>query len=202
MEKITTLFWDIGGVILTNGWDFPSRKKAAQKFGFDFDEFETEHMEVEGAFETGRLNLDEYLNKTLFLQARPFNKDEVKEFMFSLPEPNLPTIEIVKRFASSRRYLLAAINNESLELNLYRIEKFHLRDYFTGFFSSCFLNMRKPSQEIYDKALQITQRNPSECVFIDDREENLVQARALGMITIHYENSHQLSRELQLRLDV
>jgi len=202
MRKITTLFWDIGGVVLTNGWDYPLRKRAAQKFGFDSDEFEAKHTESEEAFETWKINLDEYLKRTLFFQARPFNKEEFKTFMFSLCEPHPYTIEIVQQLAYSRRYLMVAINNESLELNLYRIEKFHLRDYFTSFLSSCFLNVRKPSREIYDKALQITQRNPAECILIDDRKQNLEPAQALDIATIHYENSDQLHRELQLKLEV
>jgi putative hydrolase of the HAD superfamily len=200
MQTITTLFCDVGGVILTNGWDFPSRRKAAQKFGFDLDDFEARHARFEEDLETGRISLDEYIEESLFFKPRSFKAQELKAFMFSLSEENSPAMAILSRLKNSQRYQMAALNNESLELNLYRIEKFHLREYFSNFFSSSFLGLRKPGREIYDKVLQITQREPAECLFIDDRMQNLEQAEVLGISTIHYQNAGQLQQELQLRL--
>ena len=104
---------------------------------------------------------------------------------------------IVQRLARSGKYLMATLNNESLELNLHRIEKFQLRDYFAAFFSSCFLGVKKPERAIYRLASQITQRNPDECLFIDDRVLNLECAQSLGMRTIHFRNAAKLTQELQ-----
>jgi len=196
MSEITTLFWDVGGVLLSNGWDHVSRRKAAKKFGLDFDDFEVRHAEVFPPFEMGQISLDEYLKCTLCDRNQPTFLEEFKAFMFAQTQPKSESISFVEHLAKSGKYLMATINNEPWELNSYRINRFHLRDYFSAFFSSCFLGLRKPTREIYRKALGITQRTPEECVFIDDRVLNVESAQTLGLKTIHYQNSTQLHKEL------
>jgi putative hydrolase of the HAD superfamily len=198
MAKISALFWDVGGVLLSNGWDKPSRRKAVEKFGLDWEEFEDRHELVVTAFETGQIGLKEYLERTVFYRPRAFTQQDFKDFLFSLSEPCSESLDILARLAQSKVYLLAALNNESLDLNLYRINRFGLRNYFDVFFSSCFLGVKKPDEAIYRLALQITQRPPEECLFIDDRALNLECARnCVGMRTIHFHDPAQLQRELQ-----
>lgn len=201
MAVITTLFWDVGGVLLTNGWPTESRQQAAAHFGFDWEDFEARHESVVGAFETGQMGLDEYLERTLFYASRSFTRSEFRNFMLDQSKPQPETLALAAQLAQSKSYLPCTLNNESLDLNLYRIRKFELRRYFTAFFSSCFLGLRKPDAAIYRKALQITQRAPEECLFIDDRPENIESAAALGMGTILYQSSLYLRRELS-RFDV
>jgi len=197
MAQITTLFWDVGGVLLTNGWDKASRRKACDKFALDWEEFEGRHELVVSAFEKGQLGLDPYLERTVFYRPRAFSKQDFKEFMFAQSQPRPETLAIVEHLAQSKNYLLATLNNESLELNVYRISRFGLRSYFAVFFSSCFLGAKKPDEAIYRMALQLTQRAPEECVFIDDRELNVECARHfVGMHAIHYQGPDQLVREL------
>ncbi len=197
MAEITTLFWDIGGVILTNGWDRATRDRAAQEFGLDREDFEDRHEPINPAFEMGQVGLDEYLERTVFCHPRAFRPEQFKAFMFAQSQANPETRTLVERLARSERYLMATINNEGLELNLYRIEKFDLRRDFAAFFSSCFVGERKPDAAIYRFALQVTQRKPEECVFIDDRPLNLECARRLGLRTIHYRSAGQLQEELR-----
>ncbi len=196
MPPVNTLFWDNGGVILTNGWDRGSRKAAVEKFHLDWVDFEDRHELMLHAFECGQASLDDYLRRTVFYRDRPFTTEDFKRFMFdqsqAFPEP----LEFLGQLAGARRYMLATLNNESLEINDYRIHKFHLRDYFEAFFSSCYLGVRKPDRGIYSLALKITQRNPEECVLIDDRSLNLECARELGMHTIQFKNLAQLRDDL------
>lgn len=192
MAEVTTLFWDNGGVILTNGWDRGSRHKAVEKFGLDWAEFEDRHELMLNAFECGEAGLDEYLRRTVFYRERPFAPEEFKAFMFDQSQPINDALEVLGRVARTRRYQMATLNNESAEINEYRIKKFHLRDYFDAFFSSCYLGVRKPDRGIYTRALQIAQRDPAECVLIDDRGLNLECARELGMMTIQFQNAQQL----------
>jgi len=196
MAKVSTLFWDNGGVILTNGWDRGSRRAAVEKFHLDLADFEDRHELMLNAFECGGASLDEYLQRTVFYRDRPFTKEEFRQFMFeqsqAVPEP----LAFLGELARTRRYMMAALNNESLEINNYRIRTFHLRDYFEAFFSSCYLGVRKPDRGIYSLALKITQRDPAECVLIDDRGLNLECAREMGMHTIQFVNHAQLRREL------
>ncbi len=197
MSKVTALFWDVGGVLLNNGWDKSARQKAVDKFDLDRQEFEDRHELIVTAFETGQIGLKEYLEKTVFYRPRAFSEQEFKDFLFSLSQPCSETLGIVERLAQSRKYFLATLNNESLDLNLYRINRFGLRNHFAVFFSSCFLGVKKPDEAVYRLALQMTQRVPEECVFIDDRALNLECARNfVGMRTVHFQNPDRLRRDL------
>ena len=78
----TTLFLDIGGVILSNGWDHQLREKAAKKFGLDFMEMNQRHALTFDTYEIGKITLDEYLNRVVFYVSRSFSHEDFKEFMF------------------------------------------------------------------------------------------------------------------------
>ncbi len=195
-ENVTTLFWDNGGVILTNGWDRDSRKKAVEKFHLDWADFEDRHELMLNAFEEGKATLDEYLRRTIFYRERPFSVNDFKQFMFDQSQPMPESLNFIGKLARARRYAMVSLNNESLEINEYRVHKFHLRDYFEVFLSSCYLGVRKPTPAIYKLALRIMQCEPSECVMIDDRALNLEFAKEQGMRTIQFQNVMQLRNDL------
>ena len=197
MCEITTLFWDIGGVIITNGWDTTARRRAAEVFHLDWEDFQDRHELSFPAFDSGLISLDEYLNRTLFCRPRPFTREEFVAFMFAQSKEYPESRALLEQAARLGKYFIGAINNEPLELNEYRIKTFHLRRDFQVFFSSCYLHTRKPEEMIYRIALEVTQRSAEECVFIDDRQLNLENPRKLGMKTIHYQNAEQLRVELK-----
>jgi putative hydrolase of the HAD superfamily len=196
LAEITTLFWDIGGVVLTNGWDRGSRKEAAAAFHLDVEEFQDRHDLSFPAFDCGQITLNEYLDRTLFYRPRSFTREEFIAFMFAQSKECPDTRAILDRVSSSRKYFVGAINNEPLELNQFRIEAFDLRRNFLVFFSSCYVRSRKPEELIFRVALEVTQRRPEQCLFIDDRPLNLESPRRLGMNTIHHQNAQQLRSEL------
>jgi len=197
LPKITTLFWDIGGVILTNGWDTRSRREAAETFRLDWEEFQDRHDLSFPAFDSGNISLNEYLDRTLFYRPRGFTREEFTAFMFAQSKEYPESRAVLDAVARTGQYFIGAINNEPLELNEYRIEAFRLRRDFQVFFSSCYLHARKPEEMIFRIALEVTQRPAQECVFIDDRPLNLENPRRLSMNTIHYESAPQLRQELQ-----
>ncbi len=196
MSDVTALFWDVGGVILSNGWDRAARAAAAKKFGLDWEDFQDRHELVSPAFETGRITLDTYLQRTVFYRKRTFTPADFIDFIFSQSTEQPESRAVLSAVAATGKYLLATINNEPLELNERRIKQFKLRNEFQAFFSSCYLGLRKPEEKIYRVALEVTQRSPDECVFIDDRELNLECARQLHMRTIHFQNAAQLRQDL------
>jgi putative hydrolase of the HAD superfamily len=196
MTEIKALFWDNGGVFLTNGWDRNSRRAAVEKFHLDWNDFEDRHELMLDAFETGRATLDDYLHRTVFYRERPFSSDDFKAFMFAQSQPYAEPLAFLGQIARSRRFLMASLNNESREINEYRIDKFALRDYFEAFFSSCYLGVRKPDPGIYKLALKITQQKPADCILIDDRGLNLEVAREVGIHTILFKNLAQLRNDL------
>lgn len=196
MPDVTALFWDVGGVILSNGWDRAARAKAAEKFGLDWEEFQDRHELASPAFETGQITLDMYLERIVFYRKRAFTREEFTQFIFAQSEEFPESRAVLSGVAASGKYMLATINNEALELNEWRIREFHLRREFKAFFSSCFVGIRKPDEGIYKIALEVTQRQPEECLFIDDRELNLECAQKLRMRTVHFQDVAQLRREL------
>ncbi|MBI3667172.1 MAG: HAD family phosphatase [Acidobacteria bacterium] len=198
MLEPTALFWDVGGVLLSNGWDRAARRRAIDQFRLDREEFEDRHELVVSAFEKGQLGLEDYLKRTVFYEPRAFTRQQFEEFLFAQSKPDPETLNIVDRLARSRKYLLATLNNESQELNEYRISHFGLRTYFMVFFSSCYLGVRKPDEAIYRLALHLTGRTPEECLFIDDRALNVECAQRCGMRTIHFHDPVQLLQDLRL----
>lgn len=197
MSQISAIFWDVGGVLLSNAWDRSQREAALEHFKLDEEEFADRHELVASSFERGQIGIDEYLDRTVFYRARPFSKEEFKDYMLALSQPNDGVLSLAKTIAGSGKYLMGTINNESRELNLYRIEKFGLRSIFSLFISSCFVGFRKPERDIYRLALETTQKRPEECCFIDDRALNLEVAKRLGMHTIKMESAGLLRVELQ-----
>jgi len=203
MARITTLFWDIGGVVLTNGWDRKSRKEAGEAFHLDWEDFQDRHELSFPAFDAGQLSLNDYLDRTLFYRPRKFTREEFTAFMFAQSKEYPAVRAILDQCVAATRYFVGAINNEPLELNQYRIEAFNLRRSFQVFFSSCYIHSRKPEEGIFRVALAVTQRKPEECVFIDDRPLNLEAPRRLGMSVIHHQSPDQLRAELRnLRVEV
>ena len=193
MPEITTLFFDVGGVFLTNGWGHESRAKAAMHFSYDYDSVERRHQPLFEEFDCGSLSLDEYLDQVIFFEERAFSKEDFIQFMKQQSQPYESSLDVLQRLASTGRYLLFTINNESFALNQYRIKTFGLDQYFTAFLSSCYLGVTKPNRKIFQKALWITQRKGEECLFIDDREENVTAAQACRMHGIHLKDHSQLS---------
>ena len=201
MTVINQLFFDIGGVLGSNGWDREQRAEAVARFGLDAEDFQYRHEETVGAFESGQISLDEYLDVTVFWRERDFSRDEFKTFMFSLSTPSPESLDVVRRLRQNirgrpQRVRLATLNNESRELNEHRIRIFGLCELFDVFFSSCWLGVRKPTRQIYEHVLGMTQANPASSVFVDDREQNLAPARALGMKTILYTSADALASAL------
>src|ERR1041385_2602067 len=143
------------------------------------------------------MSLDEYLTRAVFYRPRSFTRAEFRDFIFAQSQPHTDAIEIARRLAAAQTHFMATINNEILELNDYRIEKFGLRSIFPIFFSSCFLGIRKPDLAIYQMALQVAQRKAEEGLFIDDREVNLECPRELGFQTILYQDASQLRSALE-----
>ena len=196
MPAISAIFWDVGGVLLTNAWDHTERTRALVHFHLDEKEFHDRHEMVVSAFERGKITLDEYLDRTIFYRTRPFTRDAFREFMFSLSQPFAEVLDFARALSDSGKYFMGTINNESRELNDYRIETYGLRRIFRLFISSCFVGLRKPEIDIYRLALETTQIRAEECCFVDDRELNLEGAVKLGIHTIEMKTLEQLRKEL------
>ncbi len=184
--RITTLFLDIGGVLLTNGWDRNARRRGAEKFGLDYDEMDERHHLTFDTYEEGKLSLEAYLNRVVFYEKRPFSPEDFKTFMFNQSQPIPKMLELMQGLKKKYRLEVGAISNEGRELTVFRIKKFNLKSFINFFVSSCFVHFRKPDEDMYRIALDIAQASPERSVYIDDRAMFVEVARSLGINGIHH----------------
>ena len=202
-SQITTLFLDIGGVLLTNGWDHNCRRRAAEIFELDYDEMSERHHLTFDTYEEGKLSLDEYLKRVVFYQDRSFSQEEFKKFMFAQSKPYPEMIKLIRGLKTQYGLRVAAVSNEGRELTLYRVRQFELSTFMDFFVSSCFVHYRKPDEDIYSIALDISQAHSEQVVYIDDRGMFVEVARELGITgIIHsgYEATRRSLEELGLTL--
>ncbi len=183
---ITTLFLDIGGVLLTNGWDRAARQQAAEAFHLDHADVEERHHLTYDTYEEGKLSLDDYLQRVVFCQSRPFSSDEFKAFMLSRSQPIPAMIDLVRSLKARYRLKTIAVSNEGREMNAYRIRQFELDRLIDTFVSSCFVHYRKPDPDMYRIALDISQSSPAEVAYIDDRPLFVEVSNSLGIHGIQH----------------
>jgi len=194
--KITTLFLDIGGVLLTNGWGRDSRRQAAEKFQLDFTDMDERHHLTFDTYEQGKLNLDDYLDRVVFHEQRPFSREDFKAFLFSRSQAYPEMIELVKKLKSRFGLKTVAVNNEGRELSLYRIQQFSLDTFIDFFVSSCFVHFRKPDADIYRMALDVAHAAPERTLYIDDRSLFVEVARGLGIPGVHHQSIETTQQKL------
>ncbi len=166
---ITTLFVDIGGVLLTNGWDRRMRKMAAETFGLDYEEMDERHHLTFDTYEEGKLTLYDYLQRVVFYQERPFSVEEFRLFMFAQSQPYPEMIELICRLKERYGLKIAAVSNEGRELTVFRIQKFALGEFIDFFISSCYVHYRKPDADMYRIALDVAQTPPEQTLYLEDR---------------------------------
>jgi putative hydrolase of the HAD superfamily len=198
MAEISTVLFDVGGVLLTNGWDRTERAAVLEQFALDGAAFEQRHELTNDAWEKGLMTAEQYLLQTVFYEPRPFTPaaflQAMRERSVLLPHGAL---RILQELAASEEVELAILNNEARELNDYRIERFEFGRYFDVFLSSCYLGLRKPDPKIFEVALDVLQRDPEEVAFIDDRAGNCASAEALGIHAIRYQDESQCAQALE-----
>jgi putative hydrolase of the HAD superfamily len=204
MVEISTILWDVGGVLLTNGWDHLERAAVLEQFGLDSAPFELRHEVANDPWEKGFMTADQYLMQTVFYEPRPFTPaaflQAMKERSVLLPHG---AMRILQELAASEEVELAMLNNEARELNDFRIERFELGRYFDVFLSSCYVGLRKPDPKFFELALDVLQRDAEEVAFIDDRPGNCEAAEGVGIHAIRYLDEAQCIQALErLGLDI
>ena len=183
---VTTLFLDIGGVLLSNGWNRTMRKSGAQHFELDYEELEERHHLTFDSYEKGLLSLDHYLDRTVFYRERSFSREQFKDFMFAQSQADPAMIELIRQLKQRYPLKIVALNNEGRELNAHRIRHFKLTQIIDFFVSSCYVHLRKPDPEIFRMALDMAQATPQQVVYFDDREMFVDVARDLGIHGVHH----------------
>jgi putative hydrolase of the HAD superfamily len=195
--QIRFAFFDIGGVLGTNGWDRHQRKDAAEHFGIDLADFRRRHEEIVDRFEEGLISIDQYMDRTVFVRPRSFTPEDFLKYMYSCSKPDPDSIAVARELAGLGNIRMSTTSNEADELSRYRIRLFGLNHIFDTFLASSWIGVRKPATLFYERALAITGARAEESIFVDDREENLVVPRTLGFHAIRYESPGQLRRDIR-----
>ena len=183
---ITTLFLDIGGVLLTNGWGRGVRKQAAELFGLDYADMDERHHLTFNTFEDGKLTLDQYLDQLVFYQERTFTREKFKEYMYAQSKAFPDMINLICELKARYRLKITVVSNEGRELTTYRVQKFNMTSFVDTFIVSSFVHFRKPDADIYRLALDVTQVTPDQVVYIDDRPLFIQVAKTLGIESIQH----------------
>lgn len=195
-QLITTLFVDIGGVLLTNGWGHQSRKLAAERFGLNLAEVEARHHLTFETYEIGKLTLKEYLNRVIFYEPRSLTIDTFRDFMFAQSQPFPDMIALTKQLKETYRLKIVVVSNEGREMNAHRIEAFGLTEFVDCFISSSFVHFRKPDADIFRVALDIAQVSPDQVLYIEDQPMFVSVAAGLGIRGIRHVDYDSTCAEL------
>jgi putative hydrolase of the HAD superfamily len=196
--SITTLFLDVGGVLLTNGWDHLARRRAAAKFKLELADLEDRHHLTFDTYEEGKFTLQEYLDRVVFYRKRPFTRDQFRRFMFAQSKPYPKMIELAKQLKARHGLKIAVVSNEARELNAYRIRKFKLDGFVDFFISSCFVHVRKPDADIFRLALDIAQAPAPQVLYIENTPMFVQVAEGLGIRSILHTDYKSTVRKLAL----
>ncbi|HEY3321837.1 MAG TPA: HAD-IA family hydrolase [Planctomycetota bacterium] len=201
--QITHLFVDVGGVLLTNGWDTALRKQTAEHFGFDVAEIEDRIRDSLVVYELGRIGAREFLDFVVFHKPRSFTHEQILEYILSAARAYSETIDLIKRLKSRYGLTVVAISNEGRELAIDRVTRFDLCGYIDFFAFSSFVHLRKPDPAIYRLAMDVSQARPEHSVYIDDRPLLVQAAETVGIPTIRHKDADTTRQALaQLGLDL
>jgi putative hydrolase of the HAD superfamily len=200
MKKIisgyTTIFTDIGGVLLTNGWDRNGRTKAISHFNLDPVETEERHHLTFDTYESGKITLSEYLKRLVFYKERNFTEVEFRKFMFDQSQPYPEMLALIRGIKEKYGIKIAVVSNEGRELNNYRINTFKLGEFVDFFISSCFVHFRKPDADIFKVALDIAQVLPEKVIYLEDRPMFVQVADTLGIHGIIHHDFDSTKQQL------
>jgi putative hydrolase of the HAD superfamily len=185
-RKITSLFLDVGNVLLTNGWDRKMRKQACELFNIDYEEMNERHHLIFDPFEQGRMTLKDYLDRVVFYEPRSFTRDQFWRYMVAQWKPFPEMIQLIRDLKAHYPLKVATVSNEGRELTVYRMQHFGFTDFVDTFVASCFVHSRKPEPTIYEMALDLTQSRPEQTVYIDDRAMFVEVAESFGLHGIHH----------------
>ncbi|WPU99233.1 HAD-IA family hydrolase [Mucilaginibacter sp. cycad4] len=196
VADLKILFFDVGGILLSNGWGHEAREEAAKRFNLDYAEVNALHNFIFNVYEIGNVTLDEYLDTVIFNHPRDFVREDFKDFIYST-SVELPMLQFLKDWKKDCGFRIISVNNEGKELNDYRVRKFKLHECFDAFVSSCEVKMRKPDPGIWQLAMGIAQASPQQCVYFDDRKMFVDTAQKLGIRSFQHTSLESTKKILE-----
>ena len=195
-KEIKGFIFDLGGVIFKDdGVSYEGREKLSEELGIDKEKFHRFWFDRKDKMTTGKLSEDEYLREFIKLYNL---KISLKDLKRSIRSKNKIDEEMIKFILFLKeKYRLFALTNDVKEWIEYRIERFSLNRYFEKIISSSDVGFAKPEKEIYEIMIEETGIASKNLVFVDNREENLLPAERLGMLTYYFKDGKSFERWLK-----
>jgi epoxide hydrolase-like predicted phosphatase len=153
-------------------------------------------LEFVELFDLGRLTPQEFYARVIAKLSANVGYDEFMAAYVDVFSINQPVLEIIKRLKD--KYRLVLVSNVDVVRFGFIKKKFPELMIFDDYVLSYELGVMKPDPRIYRAALEKAKAGPSDCVFIDDMEENIVGAAALGIPFVLYRPETDLEEELRL----
>ena len=181
------LLLDVGGVILTNGWDHTSRKRVADHFQIDLQELNERHDLLFPIYELGKISLDQYLTYCVFFKSRAFAPSDFKNFMYAQSQPFPEMLDLLKTLKGRKTFKIGLLSNEGQELAEHRTKSYPLDQLVDFLIFSGDVGLRKPDPEIYQLGLKLGFARPEETIYVDDRKGLVEFSKSLGIVGLHYQ---------------
>ncbi len=197
--SIDTLLTDVGGVLLTNGWDHEARARAIAHFNLDAAEVDERHRQSFETYELGKITLDEYLKWVVFYREQPFSPDDFKQFMFAQSQPYPQMLALLRDVRRRYGLKIVVVSNEGRELTKYRIQQFHLDDFVDVYLVSGYVRLRKPDPDIYRLAVDVAMVSLDRCLYLEDRPLFVEVAREQGIPSLRHESYEATKAALAAR---
>ena len=183
---IKVIIFDVGGVLYKRsyyGYYKNSFRYFSKKLGIEPSAVERAFRSSDYKIATGKETTKDFLKKV----SKKLGKEvDEKDFLRILKEPpkmmSAKTLNLAIRL--KKRYTVVVLSNNIRPATI--ITKKKLRKYFHKMYHSDELGMKKPEPRIYKYVIKDLGVSPNECVFIDDKPENVKAAKKLGMKAINF----------------
>jgi len=153
------------------------------------------HFEIIELFDAGALTPRQFYERAVALLGVRIGYDEFVAAFVDVFSRNQPVIDLFRRIKGRHKLILLS-NTDPLRFGFVR-EHFPDIFFFDDYVLSYEVRALKPGPEIYREALKRAGVPPASCVFVDDLEENIAGAAALGLKTVFYKPDTDLERELR-----
>jgi epoxide hydrolase-like predicted phosphatase len=196
---IRAVFFDLGGVIVRTEYQAP-RQRLAERFRMEYEDIE---KVVFGSPSAARASVGEITEEQHWLQVMKMLKLPAEEYKHVQKEffgGDVIDRGLLGYLRSLRpKYKVGAISNAWGGLRAY-LEREKIADVFDAIIISAEVGAAKPSEKIYQIALDQLGVKPDEAVFVDDVMENIEACEKLGMQGIHFTDPESAIKQVKALL--
>jgi putative hydrolase of the HAD superfamily len=187
--KPSHILTDLGGVLLTNGWDRAIRRRVAEQFHIDAEAMDERHHLTYDTYESGKTDVWTYLARIIFFEPRPYTPQQVLDFILDQAQPMPEAIALVKEIKARHGVKVGVVSNEGRELGEDRVRRFGLGEFVDFFVISGCVGLRKPDTAIWRLALDLAQAAPEQVAYLEDRRMFVDVAAGLGLRSVWHRDA-------------